>query len=392
MRRKDSPIPAKPYPDFPLFYHHCGQWAKKIKGKIRYFGIDAKEAVKLYLQERDQLLAGVDPKRDSATVGNAVNWFLAAKESQVRAGDITQRSWRDYSLTGDRIIKQLGRQTFCDDLTPAHFDILRDHFAAGSGPVTLGGHVRRTRIIFKWAVDNEYLERPVRMGTGFKVPAKRLLRAARQAASSKMFEAAEVRSMLEHASPTIRAMILLGINCGFGNTDVAGLPLSAVDLKAGWVNWPRPKTAVERRCPLWSETVKALKEAKRPRPALDGDANLVFLTRAGHRWVRTKDGGDGKPGLPLDALSQAFRKLLTACGIDRPGVGFYALRHTFRTIADSSRDFPAINRIMGHADNSIADLYRERIDDYRLSAVVEIVRKWLFPAKPKKKKSKKSAD
>jgi hypothetical protein len=28
----------------------------------------------------------------------------------------------------------------------------------------------------------------------------------------------------------MRAMVLLAINCGFGNTDVAGLPQSAVDL------------------------------------------------------------------------------------------------------------------------------------------------------------------
>ena len=55
-----------------------------------------------------------------------------------------------------------------------------------------------------------------------------------------------------------------------------------------------------------------------------------------------------------------------------------ALRHTFRTVADATKDFPAIRLIMGHADSSIDDAYREGIDDARLLAVVEHVHKWLF--------------
>jgi hypothetical protein len=45
-------------------------------------------------------------------------------------------------------------------------------------------------------------------------------------------------------------MMLLGLNAGFGNNDCAALPISALDLDAGSVDFPRPKTGIARRAPL----------------------------------------------------------------------------------------------------------------------------------------------
>ena len=62
------------------------------------------------------------------------------------------------------------------------------------------------------------------------------------------------------AGPTMRAMILLGINCGFGNTDCAILTEDKIDLAGGWATLTRRKTGIKRRCPLWPETISALRE------------------------------------------------------------------------------------------------------------------------------------
>lgn len=54
-------------------------------------------------------------------------------------------------------------------------------------------------------------------------------------------------------------------------------------------------------------------------------------------------------------MMQEAGKLLRKTRISRPGLGFYALRHTFRTEADATRNPNAIRLIMGHTDEKIDD-------------------------------------
>jgi integrase len=384
--------PAKPYPDFPLFPHAAGYWAKKIRGRMHYFGpwADWQAALQKYLDQKDALHAGRKPRADAGglTVRELANRFMTGKKVLLDAGEMAPRTWQDYYTTCEGVVKALGQERLVEDLAADDFEQLRGALSKTRGPVALSNEIQRVRSVFKYAYDAGLIPHPVRFGPHFKRVSLKTLRKARAAKGPRMFEADELRRMIAKADQPLKAMILLGVNCGFGNTDVGTLPQSSLDLDGGWVRYPRPKTGIDRRCPLWPETVEAIREAlaKRPTPKDPADAGLVFVTKYGKRWAKES---------PDNPVSKETAKLLAALGIHRRGLNFYALRHTTETIGGESRDQAAVDLIMGHARDDMASVYRERISDERLRAVTETVRRWLWPApkleeKPAAKKRRKA--
>jgi integrase len=366
--------PAKPYPDFPLFAHAVGYWAKKIRGKVYYFGpwTDPDAALNKYLSQRAALHAGRKPRPDpeALTVKDLANAFLNHKQAQMDAGELSPRTWTDYKAATDLLVEQFGKQRVVADLDPEDFSPLRNKLAKKNGPHRLGKIIQLIRTVFKFAFEAGLILTPFRFGPGFKRPSKKTLRLNRAKQGLKLFTPNEIHKMLNAAGIPLKAMILLGINCGFGNADCGNLPLSALDLKRGWIDYPRPKTGIARRCPLWPETVTAIKESlvNRPEPKDKADVGLLFITKRGYSWFKH---------IADSPVTKEMRKILNSTGIDGHR-NFYALRHTFRTVADEARDQPAIDHIMGHESPHMASLYREKISDERLKAITDHVRNWLF--------------
>jgi integrase len=375
----DQPKPAKPnkpYRDFPLFAHASGRWCKKIRGKFYYFGKwdDPDGALRKYLDQRDDLYAGRTPRVDGAglTIKELANRFLTAKRRLVDSGELTERSWRDYHTTCGRIVAAFGLNRLVSDLAADDFERFRASLAQNWGPTTLSNEIQRIRVVFKYGYDAGLIDQPMRYGPCFQRPSKRTLRLHKAANGPLMFKAEEILRMVAAASVPLRAMIFLGVNGGLGNTDCGLLPESALDLEGGWLTYPRPKTGISRRIPLWVETVEALKaaSANRPEPKNSAHAGLVFVTQLGGCWAKS---------VCENPISKEMAKLLKRLGINgRKGLGFYTLRHVFETIGGEARDQVAVDAIMGHADSSMAATYRESISDERLRAVTAYVRKWLF--------------
>ncbi len=380
----------------PLLAHATGRWGRKINGRLHYFGrvdpalpdFGSGAALAEFHRTSDDLRAGRTPRPkddDRTTLAEAANKFLSAKAALRDSGEIRPRTWTDYHATCSRIIDVLGKHRAVADLQPDDFRQLRTAFTKGRGVVSLQGDVCRARVFFRFCDTEGLIDRPCKYGTGFDLPSPKTIRQARAARGPRMFEAEEIRQLLDHADVIMKAMILLGVNCGFGQTDLARLPKTAI--KGGWIDYGRPKTGIERRIPLWRETIDAVQAAIaiRPQPKDPGDEKLVFLTPEGLPVVRdrpARDKAKADAGLTVhtDTVGPAFRSLMKACNLSGHR-NFYALRHGLETIGGDTGDQVAVSAIMGHAPRAgdMSAVYRERIDDARLIAVTNHVRAWLWP-------------
>lgn len=360
----------KPYPDFPLTPHPTGRWCKRVRGHLYYFGPwdDPQGALNRWLEAKDRLMAGgpLHPSQ-GLRLADLINMFLHYKEQRVYNNRLSATTFADYKRVGELMVKCWGRERLVETLQPADFSKLL-RVLEGYSPVVQNRHVTVVRMIFKWSKDTRNCEE-VFMGPDFKGPSKRDIRLHRKAQPKKLFTAKQIRSLLNLASEPVRTMILLGINCGLGNTDVATMPPDCWE--GGVMTLHRQKTGVGRTIPLWEETEEALDERKAEHYER-GIEGPLFRTRWGGRWVVSEMGKKD------DALAKRFNKYLIKLQIKQKGIGFYTLRHTFQTVGDNAKDPLATASLMGHVDNSISSYYREGIGIERLRAVTDCVKEWLW--------------
>lgn len=377
--------PEKPFPEFPLFPHATGRWAKKARGKLHYFGRwdrgdDPMVALQAWKDQEEDLRAGRVPrvKDKGLTLEQLSDRFLTTKKRLLNNGELVHRSFLDYYNTCRRLVQFFGKSRLVSDLAADDFESFRVELAKSRGLVALGTEIGRVRTVMKYANDQGLIQSPVRYGQSFHKPSKRALLKARHERGPRMFSPEEIRKMLDTANPTMRTMILLAVNCGFGPSDLARLPMTAIDLKGGWIDYPRPKTGVHRRCPLWKETREAIRTYLKTRqePKDKAHQDRLFITKHGRAFV----DGEGNSGV----IGGEFLRLVDRLKLHRHGLGIYTLRHVFETVGGDSRDQVAVDHIMGHSRGDMASVYREHISDERLKAVVDHVKRWLFGGKEKK--------
>src|SRR5262245_36492789 len=156
------PKPDKPYPEFPLFPHDNGCWAKKIRGKLHYFGpwADPDAALARYLAERDDLHAGRKPRAEpeELTVRELCNAFLNAKQAKVDADELSPLPWQKYRQVCDLLVAQMGKTRVVQDLRPVDFGRLRNAMTSKWGPLRVRDFIQHIRSVLKFGFEAELMK------------------------------------------------------------------------------------------------------------------------------------------------------------------------------------------------------------------------------------------
>jgi integrase len=341
---------------FPLTLHPTGQYCKKVRGRIYYFGTDKHEALRQFLEQAAYLYAGKSRKPnlaiDHLAIKTLCNLYLEHQEAKVLSGEITMRYLVDQIKLLKVFVRFIGPNRRSSDVVTIDLQNYRAKLIkSGKAPATMNNHISAIKVMYHWAIDNEIISTAPNLKALKKAPIHKVFRAT--------FTKDQVAKLLNLANDQMQAMIWLGLNCGFGCTDCAELQWSHLDLNKARVHFPRGKTGVDRNLPLWPETIQALKSLHR-------NGIHVFSTCQGNQWVRViQHDNHGVQKNTIDnALSKEFSKLLKKTGIEKQkGLGFYSLRRTAATWAAQSGDPFAVQRLLGHADLKMASTYVQDINE-----------------------------
>lgn len=166
-----------------------------------------------------------------------------------------------------------------------------------------------------------------------------------------VFSKAEIKVLLKKASDRTRLYILLMLNCGMTQKDIADLEYAEVDWKAGRITRKRSKTRKHQNVPevcykLWSTTLRLLKQERNKK------TNGKILLNANGTPLWSDDVTAKGKYRKNDNVKSAFQRLKKVTKINKP---LKSLKKTSATLIRGSEKYASLESLfLGHAGGTIA--------------------------------------
>ena len=109
----------------PLTLHPTGQYCKKIKGKLYYFGTDKKQALQRYLEDAAILHSGKvvtrGSEKESISLKHLCNLYLEQQEDRVSVGQIKMRHFYDQTVLLRNFVRFIGPNRILSDISTKEY-------------------------------------------------------------------------------------------------------------------------------------------------------------------------------------------------------------------------------------------------------------------------------
>ena len=147
----------------PITLHKTGQYYKKIKGKLYYFGTDKKTALNRHLEQAAFLHAGKLPKPkftgNALSIKTLCNLYLDHQESRSMIGEIKLRHLYDQTSLLRDFVRFAGPNRAVSDISTVDLQNYRKKLInADKSPNTINNRIASVKAMYNWALDNEIIE------------------------------------------------------------------------------------------------------------------------------------------------------------------------------------------------------------------------------------------
>jgi integrase len=376
-----------------LTWHEpSSQWRKMFQGRLYYLGRGRcktdresyNEAVRRWKQilatadhaktarspapERDELNSGtpaVPAAHGGMDVKSVMSRFLAAKRSEAKAQEISRKRVEVLRYGTDPFVQRFGDLPI-RSIGPRHLEeyrllMLKKKEEGQLKASSINLYFSALKAFFNWAWNAEILDTPPRNIKALLVGDRR-----QQRPEKKYFNTDEIQAIfaacrayherlvaLGRTDPRrdlLTTALLLGLNCGYTQADIADLRVLDVQLhgKIARIKRFRSKTDVRSNHPLWRKTIEML------RPWLDGrsEQDLVFRWDDGRPIMRRKDAAN-----PNDPIGDRFRNVIRQTLGTSDARRFRELRRTSADRCAQRRGVHVAAWFLAHKDASISSRY-----------------------------------
>ncbi len=317
---------------------------------------------------------GPPKSTDPNTVAACVKRFLGRKAAQAQRGERSSGRVEVLRVGLESFSKQVGGDEHISAVTSPALSQFRDGLEALIAAEKLRPHSARDRlqavkqfVRFLWEEELIALPRILKSREfAIALPEQRI----------ETFTDVEVERLLGASSPSTKLYLLLMLNCGMTQIDIAELTHEEVDWKKGRVIRKRSKTRKNGNgknvpsvsYPLWPETFRLLKAQRSKHPTL-------ALTNANGEPLKVEKIANGK-ALKKDNVRSAYCRVvakLANAKTDRIEIGkpLKLLRKSAATKLGKHPDYSRFaQHFLGHAPTTVADRHYVSPNEEQFEAAV----------------------